>query len=186
MTASPPVRGLSWHRYRGLAPAAFTAAAVAGALAAGAALWLAAFPVRPPLAVVGAVALAAVTVDLFLGEARLPSPRWRIPRAWCGRGVVRTAGLFGSLLGAGFFTATTSPAAYAIWAWALSAPSWSLVWPVFAAFALGRAVPMLVVRHEVRSCDIVPAVEVVAGRVARLRLVELASLGLLAGAILLR
>jgi hypothetical protein len=187
MTASPPVGGWSsWHRYQRAAPAAFAVAAVAGALAAGAALWLVAFPARPPLGAVGVVALAGVALHLSFVERLLPSPRWRIPRHWCRHGVLRTSGLFGSLLGAGFFTATTSPAAYAIWAWALYAPGWSLVWPVFLAFALGRAMPMRGVEHELRSCDIVVAVDAVAGRVTRLRLAELATLGLLAGAILFR
>jgi hypothetical protein len=186
MTAWPPVRGTSWHRFQRMAPAAFAAAAVAGALAAGTVLWLVGFPARPPLALVGAVALAGAVLDLSPVERLLPSPRWRIPRAWCVHGVLRTAGLFGSLLGAGFFTATTSPAAYAIWAWALSAPRWSLVWPVFVAFALGRAVPMRIVQRELGSCHVVVATETVAARVNRLRLAELATLGLLAGAILLR
>jgi hypothetical protein len=183
MTASPPVGGTStrWHRYRSAAPAVFVVSAALGSLAAGAALWAAATPVRLPLAAVGVVAVLAVLV----GD-RGPTSSWRIPRHWCSGGILRCAAVFGSLLGVGFLTAVASPGLYVLWSWAFASRSWSLAWPAFLAFGLGRGLPALAVRARLRSePDVVVCSAQLAGVADRLWPLEAVALCLLAGAVLL-
>jgi hypothetical protein len=96
---------------------------------------------HPPRWVVGALAAVLAAVALRLLPVHLEGSPWRVPREWSQLGRVTYAGIFGAALGTGLATALASPALYALFAWGLVAPAWSAVWPVFLAFALGRAVP---------------------------------------------
>lgn len=96
---------------------------------------------HPPRWVVGGLAAALAVVALKLLPIHLDGSPWRVPREWSQLGRVTYAGIFGAALGTGLATALASPALYVLFAWGLAAPTWLAVWPVFLAFALGRAVP---------------------------------------------
>ncbi len=119
---------------------------LAGAVGVAAAWhWLGTLAGHPPRWALG---LLAVLLALVAGELlplRLPGSPWRVPRSWGRLGHVGYASVFGIALGTGLATALPSPGLYALVAWGLAAPGWPAVWPVFGAFAAGRAVPLLVV-----------------------------------------
>jgi cytochrome c biogenesis protein CcdA len=84
-------------------------------------------------------ALALVAVRLVPVE--LEGSPWRVPREWANWGRTWYGWIFGAALGTGLATKLTSPALYAVFGWGLVGDSYAHIWPVFAAFALGRAVP---------------------------------------------
>jgi hypothetical protein len=91
---------------------------------------------------------------------RLRGSTWRVPKRWARNGHLVYSGMFGLALGTGFMTALPSIAMLVLYAWALVAPSWSLIWPVFLVFAVARfgttiaSVPLLA-----RTGHIVTAVD---------------------------
>jgi hypothetical protein len=96
---------------------------------------------HPPRWVFGIVTAAMAVVAAGLLPIHLDGSRWRVPREWSDLGRVWYAGIFGAALGTGLVTALASPGLYAVFAWGLTAATWSAVWPVFLAFGLGRALP---------------------------------------------
>jgi hypothetical protein len=146
VTAWPPGRGPGNRRKWLFAAGAHVLGLPAGAMGA-AFVWTAVGTVVPdlpgwPLAVLAA-GLALITSPLV--SLQLRGSPWRIPREWSRFGDVAYAGIFGVALGTGMATALASPGLYLLVAWGVVAGSWHLVWPVFLAFAVGRALPFAVI-----------------------------------------
>jgi hypothetical protein len=96
---------------------------------------------HPPRWMLGALAAAMAVVAAGLLPVHLDGSRWRVPREWSDLGSVWYAGIFGAALGTGLVTALASPGLYVLFAWGLTAATWSAVWPVFLAFGIGRVLP---------------------------------------------
>jgi hypothetical protein len=158
-----------------------------GALLAGTALWNLGLIIRPSLQFVGVVGLLAALVEIAPFAIRLPSSSWRIPRHWAQEGALRTAAIFGGLLGSGFATATSSAGLFVVWSWAFAAPSWSAVWPVAATYGFCRGIPLLLLEVQLPQArvDVVAASAWLAVAIDRLRYIELLAVSFLAASLLL-
>jgi hypothetical protein len=64
-------------------------------------------------------------------------------KKWGRFGHTTYAALFGGILGLGVLTTIPSVGFYALLAWGLVAARWHYVWPVFVAFGVTRALPLL-------------------------------------------
>ncbi|GII97101.1 hypothetical protein [Sinosporangium siamense] len=91
----------------------------------------------------GVISLALAAVVSGLLPIALDGSSWRVPRSWGAWEHGPYAGVFGVALGTGFVTALASPALYLVMAWGIASPEWSATWPVFLAFAVGRAIPFI-------------------------------------------
>lgn len=183
VTATPPGRGLSAYPQWIARLAVHVLGVFTGALAVAALLFAAGeLTLRPPLWIVGALAVGLALVAARVLPVSLSGSRWRVPQEWARFGPVGYAGAFGVALGTGVATRIGSPAMYAVLAWGLAAPQWSLVWPAFAAFAAGRAVPFLAIaaRSQRRGTYTADQLGMFSGLVGRLWLVESAVLAALA------
>lgn len=110
---------------------------------------------HPPLAAVGTIALISAGVGSTRLAARLPTSTWQVPRSWARFGHTAFAAVFGGILGLGFVTVMPSIGFYTLVAWALTAPRWHDVWPVFVAFGGARALllPLIALRAQWRGED---------------------------------
>jgi cytochrome c biogenesis protein CcdA len=116
-----------------------------GALAAAAGWHLVGVHIgHPPRWLLGVLLLALALVAVRLVPVELEGSPWRVPREWANWGRVWYGWIFGASLGTGLATKLTSPALYGLFAWGVTADSYGQLWPAFAAFALGRAVPFAV------------------------------------------
>lgn len=146
MAASPPGWGppgiFSWLARL----VSHVAGLFAGALVTGLFLYglFTLVPDPPSWVFAGLAALLALVVAGVI-PVDLEGSRWRVPQSWSRFGRYGYPAAFGVALGAGWATRLSSPGAYLLFAWAVVAPEWAWVWPVFVAFAAGRAVPFLVV-----------------------------------------
>src|SRR5438270_931127 len=135
-------RGASWHR----TVTAYVLASTAGGAAVGALLGALGDVVRLgrsgwPLALGGAVALAAATLD-FTG--RLPTLRRQVDETWLTRYRDWVYGTgFGFQLGAGAMTIVSSASLYLTWAIELLTADPLLGALVGAVFGLSRALPLV-------------------------------------------
>jgi hypothetical protein len=146
VAASPPGWGSSGYRQWIAGMAVHLLGLFAGALALAAVLFGAGeLVLHPPLWTLAALAAALALVAARVVPLELSGSRWRVPQAIGRLGPVSYVGAFGVALGTGVATRAGSPATYAMVAWGLVAPRWALVWPVFAAFAAGRALGFLAV-----------------------------------------
>jgi len=146
VAASPPGWGSSGYPQWIAQLAAHVLGLFAGALALAALLFATGELIwHPPLWTVGALAALLALVTARVVPVALPGSPWRVPQDWARFGSVGYAGAFGMALGLGVATRIGSPAMYAVLAWGVAAPEWSLAWPVFVVFAAGRAVPFLAV-----------------------------------------
>jgi hypothetical protein len=118
----------------------------AGALAVGVLLYATfATVANPPEWAFAALTAALALVTAGLIPIHLDGSPWRVPQSWHRLGPVGYPAAFGVALGTGFATQLSSPAAYLVLVWPTVAPGWTQIWPVFAAFAAGRALPFLAV-----------------------------------------
>lgn len=144
MIAPPPGRGRRARRAWALGITAYLLALPAGALVVGFSLHLLVNIFgHLPLWVVGIAALTSALIGGGVVPIRLPESGWRIPQSWVRFGHAAYAALFGGILGLGFLTAIPSIGFYALLAWGLAAPGWQAVVPVFGAFGVSRALPLL-------------------------------------------
>jgi hypothetical protein len=145
VTAPPPGWG-QWNRTswrRGLA--AYALGTLLGA-AAAAGIWYAlGTPVHLPRWLLGLLMILLALVTARLLPLRLPSSPWRVPRSWGVLGHVAYSAVFGAALGTGLATALPSAGLFAMIGWSLTTPGWAMVWPVFLAFGLARALPTLLI-----------------------------------------
>jgi hypothetical protein len=133
------------------------------------------------------LALVLAPVAAGLGGIRLEGSPWRVPQSWSGLGPVGYATAFGAALGTGAVTALSSPAAYVLLAWLLTGPGPVAAAAVAAAYAAGRAAPLLGIAAVALRRDEHPAALVAAAGtvVPRLGPVEGAVLAAVAAAGLL-
>lgn len=142
---------------------------------------------HPPRWAFAAVAAALALVAAGLVPVELAGSPWRVPQSWTRLGGYGYPAAFGVALGVGLATRLSSPGMYALVAWATVVPGWTGIWPVFAGYAAGRALPFLVVavlsaRRHTYAADQVPAVSratrsLAAAEVFVLGLVAVATLG---------
>ena len=182
VAASPPGRGSPGYPQWIVRLAVHVLGLFAGALAVAALLYAAGeLGAHPPLWTVGLLAAGLALVAARVVPVTLGGSRWRVPQEWARFGDVGYAGAFGVALGTGVATRIGSPATFAVLAWGLAAPEWGLVWPGFAAFAAGRAVPFLAVaarshHHGTYSADELGAFSGLAGRLWPIEAALLAAL----------
>jgi hypothetical protein len=131
-----------------------------------------------------AVALAVFASGML--PVSLRGSRLRVPQGWFQLGDVLYSAAFGLGLGSGLLLALSSPGYYMLVAWGLSGAAWAGVWPVFMAFAAGRAVVFAanVIAASKPSGDALKTVERSVAITARFRWPESAAL-LSLGALLL-
>ena len=158
--------------------AAYVIALPAGSLIAGGTLHLIGVIGRqPPLTLVGLVAVANALGGSGVLPLSFPQIRWAVPRRWSGYGHTAYSALFGGILGLGVFTTAASFGLCTLLAYGLAAPDMQLVWPVFLAFGISRALPLLYVALAVRQRRLHDSVQGVSA-LARLALpAEIAVLG---------
>jgi cytochrome c biogenesis protein CcdA len=96
---------------------------------------------HPPEWALGGLLLVLALMAVRLLPVELEGSPWRVPREWANWGRVWYGWIFGASLGTGLATKLTSPALYGLFAWGVVGDSYGQIWPAFAAFALGRAVP---------------------------------------------
>jgi hypothetical protein len=121
---------------------AHAAGLAAGSLAVAAILFLLGTVAgHPPAWALGALAVFLAAVSAHLVRLRLSGSPWRVPASWGRIGRIPYAAVFGFTLGTGLLNALSSPAFFLVLAWPLAAGGWGSVYPVFLAFALGRALP---------------------------------------------
>jgi hypothetical protein len=143
VTAPPPGWG-QWNRTTWkLGLAAYALGTLVGAFAAAGAWHALGAVLAPPRWALGLLAVVLALVTARLLPLRLPGSPWRVPRSWGALGHLAYSAVFGAALGTGLVTALPSPGLYALVGWGLGAPAWGTVWPVFLAFGLGRALPVL-------------------------------------------
>lgn len=142
---------------------------------------------RPPLWVLGVLALGLALPAARLVPVHLEGSSWRVPQAWGRLGHAGFSGVFGACLGTGLATALASPGLYLLVAWGVAAPAWSAVWPAFLAFGLGRVIPFTVIAvlADRRTTDPAEPMIEVEEITERLAPAEAALLTLLAAAFLL-
>ncbi len=92
-----------------------------------------------PQLLYAAIALVLAVFASGVLPVPLPGSRLRVPQSWFQFGDMLYSAAFGIALGSGVLTALSSPGYYAVVAWGLSGEAWRETWPVFVAFAAGRA-----------------------------------------------
>lgn len=106
---------------------------------------------RPPIQAVGATALAMALIGSKVLPLPLPQSQWQVPKSWARFGHTAFAALFGGVLGLGVLTAISAPGFFALLMWGLAATHWEDVWPVFAAFGVGRVIPLLALAFTLKQ-----------------------------------
>lgn len=166
-------------------------ATVGGAMVVLPILWLVGYPLRAvmphtvglPVLLIAAVALALIQVGLLPNP--IPQSTWMVPRRWGAHGLNRYAAEFSFALGTGFATRISFLGLYLLALIVGMASPPVLATALFAAFALGRVLPLTAIAMvQFVSANPYDAV----GRVQRaeplLAVVRGATMGLAAGYIL--
>lgn len=101
---------------------------------------------RSPLLLLGMALLYLLLSGRELGVWRfpMPQPRWQVPRHWqvaLGRPMAVLA--YGAILGSGVFTAISSGSFYPLLMWPAVLGSPAIGLAGFAAFAIGRTIPVI-------------------------------------------
>ena len=120
---------------------AHVAGLVSSALMFGAALYIFSHLIWAiPAVWCAVIALALAVFASGMLPVSLRGSRLRVPQAWFQLGDVLYSAAFGLGLGSGILLALSSPGYYMLVAWGLSGAAWAAIWPVFVAFAAGRAI----------------------------------------------
>jgi hypothetical protein len=146
--------------HRVLLVSAYIASLIGGAAVVGVGLAVVGSTIPPfqdRAAVSVMVAVQGVLVLREMGIARIPLPErhWAVPRHWqCTLPPLKASAGYGLLLGSGVATRIPSSSFYGLLGWTLidGHPVWAFGW--FAAFGVGRAVPVLLrIALDARGAD---------------------------------